>query len=358
MWLIVNAGSSSLKLKVFEGEQEVAKAFVGEIGPDGHKDAMAEGLAQAGVPVSRVTAAAHRVVHGGSRLTATCRVTPEVIGQIQDCVPLAPLHNPANLVGLQAVAALAPGLPQYAAFDTAFHATNPDVAVTYALPQAERDRGLRRYGFHGISYAALVRVLRQRGTLPKRLLACHLGNGCSMAAIVNGRSVATTMGYSPLDGLTMGTRSGAIDGNAVLRLAEVHGVEKAGRILNRESGLLGLGGHSDLRALHAAATPEASFALEHFAYWAVRHAGSMVAAMGGLDAVVFTGGIGENDPAMRKEILSGLAYMGVSSDAQANARNESSLHDAASNVIILVVPADEERQIALEAQAVMAGEGA
>jgi acetate kinase len=358
MWLIVNAGSSSLKLKVFEGEQEVAKAFVGEIGPDGHKDAMAEGLAQAGVPVSRVTAAAHRVVHGGSRLTATCRVTPEVIGQIQDCVPLAPLHNPANLVGLQAVAALAPGLPQYAAFDTAFHATNPDVAVTYALPQAERDRGLRRYGFHGISYAALVRVLRQRGTLPKRLLACHLGNGCSMAAIVNGRSVATTMGYSPLDGLTMGTRSGAIDGNAVLRLAEVHGVEKAGRILNRESGLLGLGGHSDLRALHVAATPEARFALEHFAYWAVRHAGSMVAAMGGLDAVVFTGGIGENDPAMRKEILSGLAYMGVSSDAKANARNESSLHDAASNVIILVVPADEERQIALEAQAVMAGEGA
>jgi acetate kinase len=358
MWLIVNAGSSSLKLKVFEGEQEVAKAFVGEIGPDGHKDAMAEGLAQAGVPVSRVTAAAHRVVHGGSRLTATCRVTPEVIGQIQDCVPLAPLHNPANLVGLQAVAALAPGLPQYAAFDTAFHATNPDVAVTYALPQAERDRGLRRYGFHGISYAALVRILRQRGTLPKRLLACHLGNGCSMAAIVNGRSVATTMGYSPLDGLTMGTRSGAIDGNAVLRLAEVHGVEKAGRILNRESGLLGLGGHSDLRALHAAATPEARFALEHFAYWAVRHAGSMVAAMGGLDAVVFTGGIGENDPAMRKEILSGLAYMGVSSDAKANARNESSLHDAASNVIILVVPADEERQIALEAQAVMAGEGA
>jgi acetate kinase len=354
MWLIVNAGSSSLKLKVFEGEQEVAKAFVGEIGPDGHKDAMAEGLAQAGVPVSRVTAAAHRVVHGGSRLTATCRVMPEVIGQIQDCVPLAPLHNPANLVGLQAVAALAPGLPQYAAFDTAFHATNPDVAVTYALPQAERDRGLRRYGFHGISYAALVRVLRQRGTLPKRLLACHLGNGCSMAAIVNGRSVATTMGYSPLDGLTMGTRSGAIDGNAVLRLAEVHGVEKAGRILNRESGLLGLGGHSDLRALHAAATPEARFALEHFAYWAVRHAGSMVAAMGGLDAVVFTGGIGE----MRKEILSGLAYMGVSSDAKANARNESSLHDAASNVIILVVPADEERQIALEAQAVMAGEGA
>lgn len=358
MWLIVNAGSSSLKLKVFDGDREVAKASVSEIGPDGHQAAMAEGLAQAGVSLNRLTAAAHRVVHGGAGLTATCRVTPQALRQIEACVPLAPLHNPANLVGIQSVAALAADLPQYVAFDTAFHATNPEVAVTYALPKAERDRGLRRYGFHGISYAALVRVLSARGTLPTRLLACHLGNGCSMAAIVNGRSVATTMGYSPLDGLTMGTRSGAIDGNAVLRLAEMHGVEKAGQILNRESGLLALGGASDVRSLRAAGTPKARFALDHFAYWAVRHAGSMVAAMGGLDAVVFTGGIGENDPDMRKEILSGLAYLGVCPDLSANARNETTLHDATSRVVILVVPADEERQIALEAQAVMAGEGA
>ena len=358
MLLIVNAGSSSLKLKLFEGEREVAKAFVGEIGADGHARAMQEGLAQAGVPLSQISAAAHRVVHGGAALTATCRVTPEVLRQIEACVPLAPLHNPANLVGIQSLAALSPELPQIAAFDTAFHATNPDVAVTYALPRSERALGLRRYGFHGISYAALVRVLRAQGKLPKRLLACHLGNGASLCAIVNGRSVATTMGYSPLDGLTMGTRTGEIDGNAVLRLAELHGVEQAGRILNRESGLLGLGGASDLRSLHAAGTPEARFALKHFAYWAVRHAGSMVAAMGGLDAVVFTGGIGENDAWMRKEILSGLAYLGVSSDAAANDRNETVLHDATSGVVILVVPADEERQIALEAQAVMAGEGA
>ncbi len=358
MWLIVNAGSSSLKLKVFEGEREVAKAFVGEIGAGGHRAAMATGLAQAGVRVQRLTAAAHRVVHGGAGLTATCRVTGAVLQQIRDCVPLAPLHNPANLVGIEAVAALAPDLRQYAAFDTAFHATNPEVAVTYALPKVERDRDLRRFGFHGLSYAALVRVLRARGDVPDRILACHLGNGCSMAAIVNGCSVATTMGYSPLDGLTMGTRVGGIDGNAVLRLAELHGVAGAARILNRESGLLGLGGASDVRALHAAGTPEARFALDHFAYWSVRHAGSMVAAMGGLDAVVFIGGIGENDPLMRKEILSGLAYLGVSSDLAANARNETTLHDATSRVVILVVPADEERQIALEAQAVMAGEGA
>jgi acetate kinase len=358
MWLIVNAGSSSLKLKVFDGDQEVARVAIAEIGPDGHKAAMVVGLAEAGVQIEQLTAAAHRVVHGGSDLTGTCRVTPDVLRQIESCIHLAPLHNPANLVGIQSIAALAPNLPQYAAFDTAFHGTNPEVAVTYALSKAERDRGIRRYGFHGISYAALVRVLRGREDLQERLLACHLGNGCSMAAIVNGRSVATTMGYSPLDGLTMGTRSGSIDGNAVLRLAEIHGVEKAGRILNRESGLLGLGGHSDLRSLHAAGTPDARFALDHFAYWAVRHAGSMVAAMGGLDAVAFTGGIGENDPWMRKEILNGLRFLGVSPDLSANARNETTLHDPTSRVAILLVPADEERQIALEAQAVRAGEGA
>jgi acetate kinase len=358
MLLIVNAGSSSLKLKVFDGLTEVAKAAVTGIGADGHEAALAVGLAQAGISPERLTGAAHRVVHGGAALTATCRVTPAVLQQIKACVPLAPLHNPANLVGIQAVAALAPELPQFAAFDTAFHATNPEVAVTYALPKVERDRGLRRYGFHGISYAALVRILRDQGPLPERLLACHLGNGCSLAAIVNGRSIATTMGYSPLDGLTMGTRTGAIDGNAVLRLADVHGIARAGAILNRESGLLGLGGSNDLRELHAAGTPEAQFALGHFTYWAVRHAGSMVAAMGGLDAVVFTGGIGENDPWVRKKILSGLAYLGVSSDPDRNDRNETILHDATSRVAILLVPADEERQIALEAQAVMAGEGA
>jgi len=358
MLLIVNAGSSSLKLKVFEGPQEVAKATVAEIGAGGHHAAMELGLAEAGVSPSRLTAAAHRVVHGGAGLTETCRLTPAVLAEIAACVPLAPLHNPANIVGIQSVAELAPNLPQYAAFDTAFHATNPVVATTYALPGAERDRGLRRYGFHGISYAALVRILAARGDLPKRLLACHLGNGASLCAIVNGRSVATTMGYSPLDGLTMGTRAGAIDGNAVLRLADLHGVSRAGEILNRESGLLGLGGASDLRALHATGTEVARFALDHFAYWAVRHAGSMVAAMGGLDAVVFTGGIGENDPWVRKEILAGLRFLGVSSSYDANSRNEHILHDPTSDVAIWIVPADEERQIALEAQGLMAGEGA
>jgi acetate kinase len=357
MLLIVNAGSSSLKLKVFDGEEEVARASFAEIGPKGHSAALAQGLARAGVPMAGLTAAAHRVVHGGAGLTATCRVTPAVLREIEACVPLAPLHNPANLVGIRAVADLVPGLAQYAAFDTAFHATNPMIATAYALPREERERGLRRYGFHGISYAALVRILSVRGDLPERLLACHLGNGASLCAIVNGCSAATTMGYSPLDGLTMGTRTGSIDGNAVLRLAEVHGVEGAGRILNRESGLLGLGGSNDLRALHAAGTAEARFALEHFVYWTVRHAGSMVAAMGGLDAVVFTGGIGENDHEVRGDILRGLRFLGARFNEPANRQNAGELHEASSHVAIWTVPADEERQIALEVQAVMAREG-
>jgi acetate kinase len=366
MLLIVNAGSSSLKLAVYDGPEPVAREAAEEIGSNGHAAALDGALRRTGIPTSALQGAAHRVVHGGPRLTAACRITPDIHAEITAAVPLAPLHNPAALVGIQAVARLMPDLPQYAVFDTAFHATNPEVATAYALPFAERARGIRRYGFHGLSYTALVRILAARGPVPPRLLACHLGNGASLCAIVNGRSVATTMGYSPLDGLTMGTRTGQIDGNAVVRLVEDHGLDRAKTILNRESGLLGLGGSSDLRSLHAAGTPDARFALDHFAYWAVRHAGSMVAAMGGLDAVVFTGGIGENDAWMRKEILSGLAFMGVSSDAAANVRNESALHDPTSHVAIWIVPADEERQIALEAQAVMvreaqaviAGEGA
>lgn len=353
MWLVVNSGSSSVKLAVFnDGFAEVARACVEGVAAGGHAEALTEGLHRAGVALDQMTAAAHRVVHGGAEFRAACRVTEAVLAGVEACVPLAPLHNPANLVGLKAVATLAPDLPQYASFDTAFHATNPEVAVTYALPEAERARGIRRYGFHGISYAALVRVLGIRAPLPKRILACHLGNGASLCAIRDGRSVATTMGFSPLDGLTMGTRTGSIDGNAVLRLAEVHGIDGAARILNRESGLLALGGSNDMRALGSG-----SFAVQHFIYWAVRHAGSMVAAMGGLDALVFTGGIGENDRAVRQGIAEGLGYLGAVVDGAANAQNDGAIHAAASRVAIWTVPADEERQIALEAAAVRAGEG-
>jgi acetate kinase len=355
MLLVVNAGSSSLKIAVFDANlNQLHSGSVTEIGGAGrlklnaadqavstkdHRAALGllfDALALQGVFMRDFTAAAHRVVHGGTTFSAPAKLTPEVIAGIELCVPLAPLHNPANLMGIRALQDLAPNLSQYASFDTAFHSDNPEVAVTYALPKFERAQGIRRYGFHGLSYSALVGKVQEMagGLLPSRLLALHLGNGASLCAIKDGASVATTMGYSPLDGLTMGTRAGGIDGNAVLRLAELHGIEAAGRILNRESGLLGLGGQSDMRGLHNALTPEADFAIDHFCYWAVRHAGSMIAAMGGLDAVAFTGGIGENDAGIRTRIVAGLAWAGA--------------------VPCFVVPAEEEREIAVQAMQLIA----
>ncbi len=346
MLLVVNAGSSSLKLGLFHGPHQVAQARV-DVTAD-YGAALQAGLAAMGNPV--FLAAAHRVVHGGAALTGPCRITPAVRAQIAALVGLAPLHNPAALAGIDVLAALHPALPHYASFDTAFHATNPQVAVRYAIPQADHDAGIRRYGFHGLSYASLVSTLRVRGDVPRRLLACHLGNGASLCAILDGQSVATTMGYSPLDGLTMGTRAGGIDGNAVLALAARHGLDGAGNVLNRASGLLALGGSADMR-------DTAAQARDHFIYWAVRHAGSMVAAMGGVDGVAFTGGIGEHDAGVRGGILDGLAHLGASYMPAANDTHAKHLHDGASHVAIWIVSAQEERHIAQEAGAVMAAEG-
>ena len=359
MLLVVNAGSSSLKLAVFDADlRQMAQARAERIGAGGaanHLEALQSGLSEMGIAAQDLRAAAHRVVHGGAGLTSACRVTPEVLAEIDACASLAPLHNPANLMGIQALADIAPDLPQYASFDTAFHASNPALATTYALPLAERERGLRRYGFHGLSYAAIVRKVKEISVnaLPKRLLVFHLGNGASACAILNGQSVASTMGYSPLDGLTMGTRGGNLDPAVVLDLARRHGVDGAAHLLNRESGLLGLAGAADMRALHSAATAEARFALDHFAYSAARHAGSLMVAMGGLDAVVFTGGIGENDAATRAAILDRLAFAGVAYDAAANQAGAAELHETHSNVAIWIVPAEEERQIAIEAMGLM-----
>lgn len=376
--LVVNAGSSSLKVAAFSGEDlsPLAAARVTEIGGDARLEgaegshpvaapdytaAMAAVLAaldRAGVPLSRVVVAGHRVVHGGPDLAAPCLLTPDRLAQVEAAVPLAPLHNPPALLAIRALATLAPDLPQTASFDTAFHQTNPEVARRYALPERAEALGIIRYGFHGISYASLVARLPALADapLPARLLAFHMGNGVSACAIRDGRSVATTMGYSPLEGLTMGTRAGAIDGNAVLRLAEEFGIDGAKQILNRESGLLGLGGASDMRALHAADTDRARFAIDHFTYWATRHAGSLIAAMGGLDAIAFTGGIGENDPAIRARICEGLSYMGAAIDPAANSSGATRLHAPTSSVAIWIVAAAEEYQIAFDAVGLL-GEG-
>lgn len=357
--LVLNAGSSSLKAALFDGAlSEIVRIEATGIGETGmgalRIDATAcaaalpdnataletvfDTLAERGIALGALHCVAHRVVHGGTDLTRAHRITPQVRNAIADCVPLAPLHNPHHLAAIDVVARRASHLPQCASFDTAFHATIPDVARRYALPDLPDLPGLQRYGFHGISYAALIRSLpEQSSTLPRRLLAMHLGNGVSLCAIADGRSCATTMGYSPLSGLTMGTRAGEIDAGAVLRLVAARGLKEADHLLHHKSGLLGLSDlSSDMRTLEGTATPRAEFAVDHFCYWISRQAGSMIAAIGGLDAVAFTGGIGENSAFIRQRIVEKLRWIG--------------------DFPVYVVAAKEELQIAHEAQALLAAD--
>jgi acetate kinase len=373
--LVLNAGSSSIKLTVFAPDLSVfLTGMADRIGGAGtlrlgdmrqsvdlpdHATALRHiftALAAQGVDFGKLAAVGHRVVHGGPDLTRPQAITPALRAEIAACIPLAPLHNPHNLAAIDAVAQIAPTLPQFACFDTGFHATNPAVATHYALPPDYAARGLRRYGFHGLSYASLMRNYTPLTgqPVPARVLACHLGNGASLCAIRQGQSVATTMGYSPLEGLTMGTRAGSIDANLVLRLAAEEGLEATHTLLNHRSGLLGLSGHSaDMRPLGEDGSNDSAFAMAHFCYWAARHAGSMVAAMGGLDAIVFTGGIGENAANIRAGILGHLGWLGLALDPQANAQNAPRLHQTDSAVQIWIIPADEEREIAHHVRALM-----
>jgi acetate kinase len=318
--------------------------------------AILSALNERGTALTDLRAAAHRVVHGGRKLTQPVHITPAILAEIDACTPLAPLHNPHNLAAMNALAALAPDLPQYASFDTSFHASNPEVAARYAIPKTVETMGIRRYGFHGLSYAGLTQNLPAISgrKLPARLLAFHLGNGASICAIRDGKSIATTMGYSPLDGLTMGTRSGGIDANAVLRLVKEFGLKKTNSILNNESGLLGLsGGQSDMRHLLLDGSADSRFAVDHFCYWAMRHAGSLIAALQGLDAIAFTGGIGEHAAPIRASILHSLGWIGVEMDPDANERGEDQLHTDTSAVQIWIVPAREEHIIAQDALRLM-----
>lgn len=351
MILVLNAGSSSLKVEVFdEGLVSVIAGQVTNLGATGQLqlggsarqvavqdhgnalDMMLAALADAGYPVSGFTAAAHRVVHGGVVLTRPARLTQKIIETIEGLIPLAPLHNPNNLAGIYALRQKAPDLPQYCSFGTAFHATNPDVATRYAIAQSYHDAGIRRYGFHGLSYANLVADFGD--ALPRHLLAFHLGNGASLCAIRDGQSIATSMGYSPLSGLTMGTRSGDIDGAAVLRMSRALGEDETDRMLNNQSGLKALAGDNDMKTLLARTDKDAAFAIDHFCYWAARHGGSAIVAMGGLDAIAFTGGIGENAAQVRDRIIGYLACFGA--------------------VPVHTVKADEEKQIARDALSLIA----
>lgn len=354
--LVVNAGSSSIKTAVFDGglteqlrieasgiEQSgslrIGKAPAKPLNLPDHRTAFAailEGLHAQGIAASDLTAAAHRVVHGGPDLAETTEVTTGVRAAIAAAQPLAPLHNPHHLSAIDALSALMPDLPQIAAFDTGFHRTNPDVARRYALPDRPETADLRRYGFHGISYESLVRnfTAQTGAALPPRLLALHLGNGASLCAIREGRSAATTMGFSPLGGLTMGTRAGEIDAGAVLHLARQLGVDETERLLTHDSGLLGLSAlSSDMRQLAESDHEAARFARDHFIYWVTRQSGAMIAAMGGIDGVAFTGGIGENDAEIRDQVLANLRWAG--------------------NIPSWVIPAAEEKHIARQALALL-----
>jgi len=329
--LAVNAGSSSLKLAAFgldgraQASVRLAEMSVADLGRDALSEAIAR-LHQSGPPV----ATGHRVVHGLDR-TAPARLDAATRAVIARAAGFAPLHNPPALRVIDLCADLFPGTAQVACFDTAFHAGNPRVATTLPIPASLRDAGLRRYGFHGLSYASVVR--RFTGVtgqaLPRRLLIAHLGAGASMAAVLDGRGHATTMGFSPMDGLPMATRAGAMDPGVIFHLMrQGHAPDAVERMLNRDSGLLALGGTPSMKDLLARDDDAARFAVAHYIHWATRHAGALCAAMGGIDAMVFTGGVGENAAPIRDGIATGLAWAGL---------DPACVH---------VIPADEEGEIA------------
>ena len=312
----------------------------------------------------------HRVVHGGPRFSASTALTAEVVRQIEACIPLGPLHNPPNLLGIQVAEEVLPGLPQVAVFDTAFHQSMPPRAFTYPVPLEWLERHqVRRYGFHGTSHRYVSeRALEQLGLQgsPSALVTAHLGNGCSLAAVADGHSVDTTMGLTPLEGLMMGTRAGSVDPSLVCHMAQALELPPAriGEILNQESGLLGVSGLSnDLRTLEAAAEKghrRAELALELFCYLLAKQVAALVVPLGHLDALVFTGGIGENSAQVRARVLGQLGFLGLRTDPTANAvhgRTTGGRVSLGDHPRALVIPTDEELLIALDTAAI-AGERA
>ncbi|MBI3707680.1 MAG: acetate/propionate family kinase [Proteobacteria bacterium] len=374
--LVLNAGSSSVKFALYAiGAADPSLRLRGQIERIGHDAAfivqaprgtpprpvaaadhdqalglLLDWLAREGAGIV-VRGAGHRVVHGGAERAAPVRLTSAIIAELSALEPLAPLHQPHNLAAIRALVARLPALPQVACFDTSFHATQPTVARRLGLPLEYEERGLRRYGFHGLSYEYIVHALPQvsGATLPRRLIIAHLGNGASLCAVRDGRSVATTMGFSTLDGLLMGTRCGAIDPGILLHLLREDGMDHGAlsNLLYDRSGLLGVSGlSSDMRTLLESPEPRAKAAVDLFCYRATRELGSLAAALGGLDAVVFTGGIGEHAAAIRERICRDAAWLDLEFDAAANAAGGPRLSRPDSRVAAWVVPTNEELMIA------------
>lgn len=379
--LVLNAGSSSIKFAVFNigtlaDDAEAALVLKGQIegisgnghfcvlGAEGtpchdgdieapdHDAALSHILdwLDSADQVPALAGAGHRVVHGGTAFTEPVLITPELVDELAALEPLAPLHQPHNVAAIKALSARRAGLPQVACFDTSFHATQPDVARQTGLPLRYWKQGIRRYGFHGLSYEAIVEVLPTVTglPLPKRLIVAHLGNGASMCAILDGRSIATTMGFSTVDGIPMGTRSGAIDPGALVHIALKEGLDAQGLLdlIYEGSGLLGMSGiGADMRTLLNSDATEAAESIDFFCYRITRELGSLTAALGGLDALVFTGGIGENAARVRQTVCKNAAWLGVALDKEHNAAGGTMISQPGSRVSVWVIPAEEERAI-------------
>ena len=385
--LVLNAGSSSLKFSVFLNEDPprpllrgqlegllTQPRFVARNGTAvvsekewasgtklGHQGAI-EFLftwGQGGaLGEHRISATGHRVVHGGMKFSAPVLINAETLAELEALVPLAPLHQPHNVAAIKAVAQMAPKLPQVACFDTAFHRAQPAVAQAFALPRRYAEEGVRRYGFHGLSYEYIASALPtiDRRAADGRTVVAHLGNGASMCAMESCRSVATTMSFTALDGLMMGTRCGAIDPGVLLYLIDRHGMNARGleQLLYAQSGLLGVSGiSSDMRELLVSTDSRAAEALDLFVYRIIRELGSLAAALGGLDALVFTGGIGENAVSIRARVCRDAYWLGLELDEEANAKGSPCISRRASRVTAWVIPTNEELMIALHTRRVL-----
>jgi acetate kinase len=343
--LVVNAGSSSLKLRLLgPGDELEAERDL----PPADGEALEAALAELPAP----DAVGHRVVHGGARFRNAVLVDDDIVAALGELVDLAPLHQPAALAGMAAVGRALPGVPAVACFDTAFHATLPAAAATYALPREWRERfGLRRFGFHGLSHAYASR----RAAAP-RVVSCHLGAGASLAAVRDGVCVDTTMGFTPMEGLVMATRSGSVDPGLVLWLLR-HGVDADAleRGLDREGGLRGLAGDAEMRAVLARDDGDARLALDVYVHRLRASIATMAAAMDGLDALVFTGGVGEHAPAIRERAAAGLGFLGIALDAAANASASADAEIGAPGAVVrtLVITAREDLEISRQVRGLL-----
>jgi acetate kinase len=391
--LVLNAGSSSLKFCAFDADHEqLALVLRGQIeglytaarfkasdssgqelgarawdpgAPPGHAGAIAylADFLRGQSAGHELVAVGHRVVHGGMEFARPVRVDSGVLARLDRLSPLAPLHQPHNLEPIRILSELRPELPQIACFDTAFHRSQPEAAQAFALPPEITERGVRRYGFHGLSYEYIASVLPQLDAKAAagRTIVAHLGNGSSLCAMVAGKSVASTMGFTAVDGLPMGTRCGNIDPGVILYLLDELKMDARAieDLIYRKSGLLGVSGvSSDMRALLASSDERARFAVELFAYRIGRELGSLAAAGGGVDALVFTAGIGEHAAPIRERVCHGAGWLGIELDDAANARGGPRLDKPASKASVWVIPTNEELMIARHTRALVAGSGA